>query len=46
MEKQMHTLAAQTSREIKQWVNELEIKKEDIVSLIYVNSQFLLFYYK
>lgn len=44
--KVMSALAAVTIREIVKLSNELDIKKEDIVSLLKENSQFVLVYYK
>lgn len=42
----MTAIAANTIREIVKIANEEEIKKEDIVSLLKENSQFVLVYYK
>lgn len=42
----MTAIAANTIREIVKIVNKEEIKKEDIVSLLKENSQFVLVYYK
>lgn len=42
----MTALAANTIREIVRTANEEEIKREDIVSLLKENGQFVLVYYK
>lgn len=42
----MTAIAANTIREIVKIANEEEIKREDIVSLLKENSQFVLVYYK
>lgn len=42
----MAALAANTIREIVRTANEEEIKREDIVSLLKENGQFVLVYYK
>ncbi len=42
----MTAIAANTIREIVKIANEEEIKREDIVSLLKENSQFVLIYYK
>ena len=42
----MTVMAANTIREIVRTANEEEIKREDIVSLLKENSQFVLVYYK
>lgn len=46
MEKKMRIITGSISREIAQKANELGIQKEDIVSLIVKEGQFILFYYK
>lgn len=42
----MTAMAANTIREIVRTANEEEIKREDIVSLLKENGQFVLVYYK
>ena len=42
----MTAMAANTIREITRTANERGIKREDIVSLLKENSQFVLVYYK
>lgn len=42
----MVAMAANTIREIVRTANEEEIKREDIVSLLKENGQFVLVYYK
>lgn len=42
----MTALTANTVRELVRYVNELEIKKNDIVTILKENSQFILVYYK
>ena len=42
----MTAIAANTIREIARTANERGIKREDIVSLLKENSQFVLVYYK
>lgn len=42
----MRILTGNTSREVANTVNEIGIKKEDIVSFIYRDNQFIVFYYK
>lgn len=42
----MTVMVADTIREIVRTANEMEIKKEDIVSLLNENGQFVLIYYK
>ena len=42
----MTAMAANTIREIERIANERGIKREDIVSLLKENSQFVLVYYK
>lgn len=42
----MTALAANTIREIVRYANEIGVKREDIVSLLRENSQFVLVYYK
>lgn len=44
--KVMAALAAMTIREIVKTANEEEIKRDDIVSLLKENGQFVLVYYK
>lgn len=43
--KKVHVKTARVSREIVNFINENEIAKEDIVNLVYVTDQFILFYY-
>lgn len=42
----MTVLAANTIREIVRYANEVGVKREDIVSLLRENGQFVLVYYK
>lgn len=42
----MTVMVADTIREIVRTANEMEIKKEDIISLLNENGQFVLIYYK
>lgn len=42
----MTALAANTIREIVRYANEVGVKREDIVSLLRENGQFVLVYYK
>ena len=42
----MNALAANTIREIVRYANEVGVKREDIVSLLKENGQFVLVYYK
>ena len=42
----MTALAANTIREIVRYANEVGVKREDIVSLLKENGQFVLVYYK
>lgn len=42
----MTAMAANTIREIVKTANEEEVKREDIVSLLKENGQFVLVYYK
>ncbi len=42
----MKTLVTTTVRDLVIQVNEREIQKEDIVSLVSTNSQYILIYYK
>lgn len=42
----MTVLAANTIREVVKYANEVGVKREDIVSLLKENGQFVLVYYK
>lgn len=42
----MTALAANTIREVVKYANEVGVKREDIVSLLKENGQFVLVYYK
>lgn len=46
MEKIMDVKGCITAREVKNYVNDNNISKDDIVTIIYREGQFLIFYYK
>jgi hypothetical protein len=43
--KTLKTAAFRISREVANFVNSAEIAREDIVSILYNNDQFIIFYY-